>query len=97
MRARDALADKLAECAAEGMGAREIAVTILAEFLVVPRSEVNVEYGVEFRSIVHGPAKNADIARWRAVHVYETTPDAARRREVWTGPWKPLNENGDKQ
>lgn len=31
MSTRDALTDKLAECAAEGMGARETAVTILAD------------------------------------------------------------------
>jgi hypothetical protein len=35
MRTRDALADKLAECAAEGMGAREIAVTILADSVLL--------------------------------------------------------------
>jgi hypothetical protein len=80
-----------------GDHARHVADLIAAEFLVVPRSQVDVEYGVEFRSIVHGPAKNADVARYRAVHVYETAPDAARQREVWAGPWKPLDENGGKQ
>ena len=75
--------------------AEHLADLVAAEFLVVPRSEVRIEYGVEWRNIVDSPAKSADVARHRAVHVWGVGPDAARQREVWTGPWSPLPENGD--
>lgn len=65
---------------------------ILAEFLVVPRSEVATEYGVQFRGLVHGHCPEADIAKYRAVHVYGGHEDNARHRQTWTGPWSPLPE-----
>ncbi|WP_280186258.1 MULTISPECIES: hypothetical protein [Nocardia] len=67
---------------------------LLAEFLVVPRSEVEVEYGVQYGVIVHGRVADPIVARRRAVEVFNMPQDAARQREVWTGPWKPLDENG---
>lgn len=70
---------------------------ILAEFLVVPRSQVEIEYGVQYGVIVHGRVADPIVARRRAVEVFNMPQDAARQREVWTGPWKPLDENGDKQ
>jgi hypothetical protein len=73
-----------------------LAETVLADHLVVAHSEVTTEYGVEWGGMVHGDVVSAEAAQGRAVHVYETTPDAARQREVWTGPWKPLDENGDR-
>jgi hypothetical protein len=65
---------------------------LLAEFLVAPRSEVDVEYGVESAGTVHGNTRSPDAARLRAQHVFDTTTDAARRREVWIGPWEPVPE-----
>jgi hypothetical protein len=75
-----------------GDHARHVAGLIADEHLVVPRSEVATEYGVESGGMVHGHVASAEGARGRAVNVYETTPDAARQRLVWTGLWSPLPE-----
>lgn len=72
-----------------------IADAILAGYLVVPRSDATVEYGVQYRNIVDGNIRNVRIARSRACAVYDLDDDAVRRREVWTGPWLPLPENGE--
>jgi hypothetical protein len=97
---REALARKLGKARAGAtwqLSAQALADEILAEFLVVPRSEVSIEYGVQYGSFVHGDVVSADAARRRAVKVFEQPADAARQRLVWAGPWSPLPENGDGQ
>jgi hypothetical protein len=72
-----------------------LAEQIDVEHLVVPRSEVSTEYGVQYGSFVHGDVVSAEAARRRAVEVFEYPPDAARQRLVWTGPWSPLPEDAE--
>lgn len=84
---REALTRLLMDWGCDDESAGQCAGEILAEFLVVPRSEARTEYGVQFRSMVFGTMKDADVARHRAVHMYETTPDAVRHRQVWESEW----------
>lgn len=101
---REALADVFrAEYAKLSPGqyptGRALIDAILAEFLVVPRSEVRTEYGVEYRGLVHGDIWEADIARFRARHIFEfdRPASAVRRRQVWQSEWAPLPEDGGQQ
>lgn len=75
--------------------ARETATTITERYRVVPRSDITIEYGVEFRSMTIGNHRSADVARFRARSIYGLGDDAARERETWAGPWQPIPEDGD--
>lgn len=67
-----------------------VATEILATYLVVPRSDIVTEYGVEFRGMNFGGHRSADVARFRARTMYGLGEDAARERETWAGPWSPI-------
>jgi hypothetical protein len=65
---------------------------ILAEFLVIPRTEVTTEYGVVGRNgiLVERNALRAEVARHRAVHIWALPLEAASYRQLWAGPWSPI-------
>ncbi|MGW2666076.1 hypothetical protein ACWCW7_34415 [Nocardia tengchongensis] len=64
---------------------------ILREFLVVPRSDLSTEFGIHFRGLVFDGMRTAEVARRRAMNVYDLTPAAVRSRQVWKSPWAPLS------
>lgn len=88
MSTREALARLLEEWGA-GEDCGRCADAILAEFLVVPRSEMTNEYGVEYRTVIDDHIRSAEVARDRVNRVYGGKATACSR-EVWTGPWSPL-------
>ncbi|WP_107661119.1 hypothetical protein [Nocardia suismassiliense] len=72
----------------------ELATTLAGQFRIIPHTDITVEYGVEYRTIVDGGIDTAEHARHRATHSYSGKAEP-RQRHTWNGPWTPLPDEHD--